>query len=145
MKGNRGKSLQSSSINLKVRKTLIYQKKKMPTNQNSEVDAYVFIKETLEILGWNTKNPARHSDGQVYTQGECLSHPQIKKALGQTKPENIIKLTETKFWVIESKRNHNQLQQALKEAREYYAKKINEDSQVKTVIITGVAGNRTTP
>ncbi len=114
---------------------------KMPA-RNSEVDAYIFIKENLENLGWNIKNPSRSDDGQVYTQGECLSHPELKKGLGQTKPENIVKLSETKFWVIESKKEHRQLQQALNEAREY-AENINEKSQAKAVIITGIAGNRT--
>jgi len=113
----------------------------MPTN--TEVDAYIFIKETLHTLGWNTKNPSRNPDGQVYVQGECLTHPEIKKALGLTKPECIIKLSETKFWVIESKKEHRQLKQALTEAKEDYADKINEKSQVKAIIISGVAGNRT--
>ncbi len=110
---------------------------------NSEVDAYIFIKETLHTLGWNIKNPSRSADGQVYVQGECLAHPEIKKALGLTKPECIIKLSETKFWVIESKKEHKQLQQALNEAKEDYADKINDKSQIKAVIISGVAGNRT--
>ena len=114
----------------------------MPT-RNSEVDAYVFIKETLQMLGWNTKNPSRSADGQVYVQGECLTHSEIKKALGLTKPECIIKLSETKFWVIESKKEHKQLQQALNEAKKDYADKINEKSQVKAIIVSGVAGNRT--
>ena len=94
--------------------------------RNSEIDAYIFIKENLESLGWNIKNPSRSDDGQVYTQGECLTHPELKKGLGQTKPENIIKLSETKFWVIESKKEHKQLNQALKEAREY-AENIRSD------------------
>ncbi|MEM3075058.1 MAG: N-6 DNA methylase [Candidatus Pacearchaeota archaeon] len=111
--------------------------------RNSEVDAYIFIKETLESLGWNTKNPSRNADGQVYTQGECLTHPEIKNFLGQTKPENIVKLSETKFWIIESKKEHRQLSQALREAKEDYADKINQSSQIKAVLVSGIAGNRT--
>lgn len=114
---------------------------KMPA-RNSEVDAYIFIKEQLESLGWNIKNPSRTDDGQVYTQGECLTHPELKKGLGKTKPENIVKLSETKFWVIESKKEHKQLQQALNESRDY-AEEINKKSQVNAVIISGIAGNRT--
>ncbi|PIN78122.1 DNA methyltransferase [Candidatus Woesearchaeota archaeon CG10_big_fil_rev_8_21_14_0_10_34_12] len=110
--------------------------------RNSEVDAYIFIKEQLESLGWNIKNPSRTDDGQVYTQGECLTHPELKKGLGQTKPENIVKLSETKFWVIESKKEHKQLQQAINEARDY-AEEINKKSQVNAIIISGIAGNRT--
>ena len=128
----------NSSVSLEVKE---YIKGKMPT-RNSEVDAYIFIKETLENLSWNIKNPSRSDDGQVYTQGECLTHPEIKKGLGQTKPENIVKLSETKFWVLESKKEHKQLQQAINEAKEY-AKNINNKSQANAVIISGIAGNRT--
>ena len=40
----------------------------MTRSRNSEVDAYIFIKETLESLGWNIKNPSRNAEGKVYTQ-----------------------------------------------------------------------------
>jgi hypothetical protein len=33
---------------------------------NSEVDAYSYIKEQLELLGWVVKNPARIPEGVVY-------------------------------------------------------------------------------
>ena len=109
---------------------------------NSEVDAYIFIKETLESLGWNIKNPSRNAEGQVYTQQECQSQPEIKKYLDKLTPENVVKLSETKFWVIESKKEHRQLQQSLDEAKNY-ADKINKSSVIKAVLISGVAGNRT--
>ena len=128
----------NSSIPLDIKRWI---KGKMPT-RNSEVDAYIFIKEQLESLGWNIKNPSRTDDGQVYTQGECLTHPELKKGLGQTKPENIVKLSETKFWIIESKKEHKQLQQAINEARDY-AEEINKKSQVNAIVISGIAGNRT--
>lgn len=128
----------NSSVSFEIKKWI---KGKMPA-RNSEVDAYIFIKEQLESLGWNIKNPSRTDDGQVYTQGECLTHPEIKKGLGQTKPENVVKLSETKFWVIESKKEHKQLQQAINEAKEY-SENINNKSQVNAVVISGIAGNRT--
>lgn len=54
---------------------------------SSEVHAYVYIsKELIDKKGWD-KN-------QIYTQGECLKHPEIKKYLGQTKPENVIEINE---------------------------------------------------
>ena len=115
----------------------------MPQARNTEVDAYIFIKETLESLGWNIKNPSRNAEGQVYTQNECQDQPEIKKYLNKLKPENVVKITETKFWVIESKKEHKQLQQALNEAKNDYASKINQSSQIKAVLISGVAGNRT--
>jgi type I restriction enzyme M protein len=113
----------------------------MPRPTNSEVDAYVFIKETLESLGWNPKNPSRDAAGEVYTQGECLTHAEIKRALNLDKPENIVKVTETCVWVIEAKREHRQLTQALGEAEDY-ATRINQ-TQLEAVLATGVAGNRT--
>jgi len=138
MTSTNGPSNLNSRVSSDIRRWIKY---KMPPI-NSEVDAYLFIKENLANLGWNIKNPSRSDDGQVYTQGECLSHPELKKGLGQTKPENIVKISETKFWVIESKKEHKQLQQALREAKEY-AQNINKKSQVNTVVVTGVAGNRT--
>jgi hypothetical protein len=41
---------------------------------NSEVDAYSYIKEQLELLGWVVKNPARIPEGEVYKQNEPLSY-----------------------------------------------------------------------
>jgi type I restriction enzyme M protein len=95
------------------------------------------------MLGWTVKNPSRHVDGQVYTKNECLTHWEIKKALGQETPENVVKISETKYWIIEAKRDHKDLQKALDEAK-YYADKINKSSnQILAVIATGVAGNST--
>lgn len=106
----------------------------------TEVDAYLFIKENLKAMGWDVRNPDRFPSGQVYTQNECLGHPEIQKYLKQEKPENVIKLSESAFWVIEAKREHRQLEQALSEAIEY-AEKINHSRSIKVKIISGVAGN----
>lgn len=109
--------------------------------KNSEVDAYIFIKENLKNLGWDVRNPARNPAGEVYTQSECLSHPEIKKYLKNLKPENVVKLSETFYWVIEAKREHKQLQQAVSEAEDY-ARLINKNKSIKVLIISGIAGNQ---
>jgi len=106
----------------------------------TEVDAYVFIKEKLRALEWDSRNPSRISTGQVYTQNECLSHPEIKRLLVLDRPENVVKVTEKIFWIIEAKRSHSQLAQAIAEA-EGYAKRINESRKIKAIFISGVAGN----
>lgn len=36
----------------------------------TEVDAYVFIKNNLRAIGWDTRNPLRVALGQVFTQNE---------------------------------------------------------------------------
>ncbi len=107
----------------------------------SEVDAYQFIRTDLGRIGWVPKNPTRTKDGQVYTQGECLADPHIKEQLGQTKPENIVKISETEYYVIEAKSDRASILQALREAELDYANKINRSKHIIARIISGVAGN----
>ncbi|HWS83664.1 MAG TPA: N-6 DNA methylase [Ktedonobacteraceae bacterium] len=109
--------------------------------KSSEVDAYLFIKDELRSLGWNTRNPARNASGQVYTQNECLAHPEIKTFLNLERPENIVKVTDSILWIIEAKRYHKQLDQALEEAEDY-AEKINQGQNLRALFISGVAGNQ---
>ena len=100
----------------------------------SEVHAYLYIiKELTEKKDWN-KN-------QIYTQQECLKHLEIKKYLGQAHPENIVNINEKQFYVIEAKNERKKLEQALKEAKEDYADKINQGNKIKVLFITGIAGN----
>jgi len=61
---------------------------------STEVDAYIFIKESLRSLGWDTRNPLKIAAGQVFTQNECLSDSEIKARLGLERPENIVKVTD---------------------------------------------------
>ena len=111
--------------------------------KNSEVDAYTYIKEELEKLGWIVKNPARVSDGEVYKQNEVLAHKELKKYLVRDMPEAVVKLNESDFWVIESKRDKKDIETALDEAIDQYAKKINSSDKIKCKIASGVAGNDT--
>lgn len=107
---------------------------------SSEFRAYTFIDKELKQLGWDTRNPAKHPDGQVYSQNECLSHPQIKAALGLDRPENVIMVTETVVWVIEAKPERGQLATATKEAKDY-ADKINAGGALSAAFVSGVAGD----
>ena len=113
----------------------------MPRPRTSEVHAYGFIKDNLKILGWVVKNPARSSDGQVYTQQECLEDARIAEKLGARHPENIVKLSENEFYVIEAKPQRDRISKALAQAQERYAERINESTHIKVKIISGVAGN----
>src|SRR5439155_3640884 len=76
--------------------------------RSSEVHSYVYIKNALKELGWDTRNPSRAPAGQVYTQNECLEHPEIQARLNQDRPEYVVKITETDYWVIEAKREQSQ-------------------------------------
>ena len=49
-------------------------------------------------------------------------------------------MSESVLWVIEAKRSHGQIAQALEEAQDYAAK-INEGARKKAMIVSGVAGN----
>jgi type I restriction-modification system DNA methylase subunit len=106
----------------------------------TEVDAYIFIKSTLRDLGWDVRNPQRCATGQVYTQNECLEHPHIKERLGSDRPENVVKISETEFWVIEAKKDQRELTRALQEAEDY-ARSINRSKVIRAVLVSGVAGN----
>ena len=108
----------------------------------SEVEAYDFIRSQLRALGWVVKDPSKSPSGQVWTQNQCLAHAHIKAALGTTRPENIVKLSENALWVIEAKASRNRLSKALTEATGLYADKINSvPGQVRAFLASGVAGS----
>lgn len=107
---------------------------------SSEVDAYVYIKQELKELGWDTRNPLRHPSGRVFTQSECLADPVIKACLTLDRPENIVKVTDSVVWIIEAKRDHKELALAVSEA-EGYARKFDAVPTYRARIISGIAGN----
>ena len=108
----------------------------------TEVDAYIFIKENLKFLGWDTRNPERFPEGQVWTQNECLGNQEIKRLLGLKRPENIVKVSEKVLWVIEAKRSRTELSAALNDA---YGRAmiLNRSKRFQVKFISGVAGNST--
>lgn len=108
--------------------------------RKSEFSSYVFIKNDLGNMGWNTRNPSRADNGQLYTQQECLDHPEILSGLKRQRPEYVVKVHEDVFWVIEAKATHEKIDDAFNEALGY-AKDINKSKLIKARIITGVAGN----
>lgn len=111
---------------------------------DSEVEAYDWIRQRLRDLNWIVKNPSLATGGQVWTQNQCLAHPEIKRCLGSLRPENVVRLSETKLWIIEAKRTRAGLKQALKEAENDYARPINNGGRLTVSLISGVAGNDTT-
>ena len=115
----------------------------MEKPRNTEMDANTYIAKQLDLLGWVVKNPARNSRGEVYKQNECLANKEIKKQLNAKRPEAVVRLNEKEVWVIEAKREKKQIGQALKEAEQQYAKKLNKSEKIKCVLISGVAGNDT--
>lgn len=113
------------------------------TVRSSEVRSYSFILDELEKRGWNIVNPKINPSGEVFTQDECHSDKRIADQLGKTKPENTIKLSDNEFYVIEAKSEKDEIDKALKEAKEDYAEVINQSKEIKAKIISGVAGNKT--
>jgi type I restriction enzyme M protein len=116
----------------------------LPTPPDSEVDAYAFIREQLREIGWSVKNPSRAPEGQVWTQNQIFAEPALKRALGLDRPENVVRLTATRVWVIEAKRKRSEIAKALKEAEDDYAGPINAAGEFEASLITGVAGNDST-
>jgi type I restriction-modification system DNA methylase subunit len=109
--------------------------------RDSEVEAYIFIRDTLDELGWNPKNPARSPDGQVYTQNQALENLALQEALDKDRPENIVKISESKYWVIEAKNRREKMEAAIREGIGNYAEPINEGGKVEAVFVSAVAGN----
>lgn len=108
--------------------------------QESEFEAYGYIKARLKALGWDIRNPSRADAGQVWTQTQCLANQEIKYLLGAKHPENIVKVTETVLWVIEAKPSHTQLELAYQEAVGR-ADLLNHSKKLHALFVSGVAGN----
>ncbi|MBU0458570.1 SAM-dependent methyltransferase [Patescibacteria group bacterium] len=105
----------------------------MPTT-DSEVHAYKFIlDELIKKKGWKK--------AQVLTQQECHRIKAIKDAIGGKKPENVVMISDKTCYVIEAKNERKKLNTAVKEAKEEYADRINEQQKLQAIFITGIAGN----
>ena len=115
----------------------------MPSVSRSEVEAYEHIRRNLRSLTWIVKNPSLGTGRQVWTQNQCLSHPEIKAAFGLLRPENVVKLSERLLWVIEAKASRTDLDKAVDEAQNEYAERINAltGATVRAVLATGIAGD----
>lgn len=112
----------------------------MIMQKNSEFTSYIYIKNELANIGWNTKNPSRNLDGEVYTQQECHTDSRLNNALIKDRPEYVVKINEDAFYVIEAKAELKDIEKAYSEAF-VYAEKINNKNEVIVKIISGVAGN----
>ena len=111
---------------------------------DTEVEAYGFIRDQLRERGWNVRPPESPSGGDVWTQNQCLAHPEIKRCLGTMRPENIVRVSEKALWVIEAKSGRSALRQALREAEDDYAWPITNGGLLTVPLISGVAGNDAT-
>jgi type I restriction enzyme M protein len=112
----------------------------MVKKKDSEFRAYTWIESGLKDLGWNTHNPSFDSQGQVYTQHECHQDEELRNQLKGGTPENIVKVKENIYWVIEAKSTHQELSKAVTEAKGY-ADNINNSAKIKALFVSGVAGN----
>ena len=120
-------------------------KRSATTPANTEVEAYEFIRKDLRDLKWIVKNPSLGAGGQVWTQNQCLSHPDIKSCLGAMRPENIVKVSEKHLWVIEAKATRKDLGKAVDEAVNDYANRIiGANGGFRAILASGVAGNEDT-
>ena len=85
--------------------------KKRNIKNDSEFRLYPLILEKLKDLGWNTKTISR--GGSVYTQTELRNNEELKFALDGKVPENIVKINEKEYWVIEAKSDPGHLNKAI--------------------------------
>ena len=95
----------------------------MPRAKQSEVHAYVhIIDELTNKKGWDKKD--------IFTQQECLTIKEIARMLGRTHPENIVRINQKTFYVIEAKNERKKVDRALKEAKDDYADLINKSNTI---------------
>lgn len=118
---------------------MMAQKKKHAVD--SEFRLYPFIVKSLDELGWDIRNPLKHTEGQVYTQNEVLHDKILKDLFDNSRPENVVKVKEEIYWVIEAKADHKDIEVASSEAKDY-AEMVNKSPSVKCLFATGVAGNQ---
>ena len=114
----------------------------MTSVAKSEVEAYEYIRRNLRSLQWIVKNPSLGTGGQVWTQNQCFGHPEIKAALKLLRPENIIKISESLLWIIEAKASRKDLDKAVDEARNLYAKPINALKVASVSVALATGGRR---
>ncbi|ETN97110.1 N-6 DNA methylase, partial [Reticulomyxa filosa] len=93
---------------------------------------------SLELM-FLLKNPNRYADGEVYTQSECLNNELIKKHLRTANPENVIVIKNNTFWIVEAKREHKQIEQAIKECKSYC--NLLNKTKILAPFFSAVAGN----
>lgn len=145
MAKRRATKTEATQLTLKLKKqnTRETPQKALRPIRESEVEAYDFIRRRLRELEWNVKNPNLNTGGQVWTQNQCFAEPELKKALGLNRPENIVKVREGMVWVIEAKPYRRQLAEAVDEAVNFYSKAINDKCKrrMQAVLASGVAGN----
>jgi type I restriction enzyme M protein len=83
------------------------------TPPDSEVEAYVFIRDQLRQVGWMVSNPSTNPKGEVWTQNQVRAVPVLNRVWGTKRPENVVKLGPSQIWVIEAKRTRAELGKAL--------------------------------
>jgi type I restriction-modification system DNA methylase subunit len=106
--------------------------------KDSEFRLYPYMQDRLKELGWNIKTP--NKGGDIYTQGEIKQNTLLKEALGNKKPEYVVEIENSSFWVLEAKANSTEMSKAIEQAKQY-AENINKIKKINCKLITGVVGN----
>jgi type I restriction-modification system DNA methylase subunit len=76
----------------------------------------------------------------VYTQQECLDHAEFKAGFDKKRPENVVKINEDTYWIVEAKPKHSMLDEA-KADLIYYAELMKKARTIKVSMATAVTGN----
>ena len=106
----------------------------------TEVDAYVFIKNTLKSIGWGYTKSRPHSYWASVDPERMPRQPRDQAAPGVGKTENIVKVSDTVLWVIEAKGSLENLSGAMSDAYGRTAV-LNESDRFQVMFVSGVAGN----
>ena len=112
-------------------------------SKDHEFRIYKYISDVLKDLDWDIRNPS--NGGDVYTQSEFVDHnEELKNSLKRKKPENIIRIPWEggyRYWMIEAKRDHNDIGKATTEAKKYAEMVNNYLGENLAPFATGIAGS----
>lgn len=78
-------------------------------SENSEFRLYPFIEKSLFELGWDIRNPLKHSSGEVFSQNEALHDRTLSHFYKIPDPNILSKFAKMYIGLLRQKLNRRSL------------------------------------